>query len=237
MKIVGVGPIAIAVLLASASYLNASIITETITGTVTTGTDNAGVFGPMGANLAGEAVTVTYMLNTSVLAMDGLYESTPSTFEALISFANDGAITNTITVGGSTFTQTQNAGSREEFSTTMLSTGSDVNPVLFNSTSGTGSSIDIHSTATYQFGVLLGNPKPFLDQVSADATQVKVGIDTSNGSFTFQTDLTIQPNAVVIPEPTPFIVLALAGVFLVAVRSGLVTPRNWSGGSRAGRYR
>jgi hypothetical protein len=214
MKVV-TGAIVVLTLVAGTS-LNAATITETITGTLAAGIDNAAIFGPQGANLAGKTATITYILNSSVLAMDGLYASNPPTLEQLTSFANDGALTNIITVGGTTFTQTQSAGTEEEFSTTKLGTGSEVMSTLFNSGTGLGSSITIQSNAPYQFGVLLGNPKPFLDQVTAGATQVMVGIDTFNGSFGFQTDLTLIPVAT--PEPSSFVLLIATGLLLTTVR-------------------
>src|SRR5207253_510768 len=86
----------------------------------------------------------------------------------------------------SSATRVQGVGGQETFLTQRDGAGSFVESLLFNPTTGIGSSITVNSSAAYQFPVLLGNPKAFLDLVSAGATSVNVGIDLQGGAF--QTD-------------------------------------------------
>jgi hypothetical protein len=190
MKIIATCSCCLAALLSSVTGLHAAVITETVSGTIAAGTDYAGVFGPAGANLAGDAATVTYMFNPSVLAADGFYETTAPTFESLFGFENDEAITNTITVNGTTYTQTTSANGEEQFITQDVAGVTTVPPfsnsvsetVVDNLTSGFNSDILTYSTALYQYPTLLGNPQPFLDEISATYTEIYAAVGTINSA-------------------------------------------------------
>ena len=206
MKAVRIGMFCLAALLSPATGLYASIITETVSGTIGSGIDNAGIFGPQGANLAGDAATVTYMFNPSVLVADGgLYTPVASTSETLSGTVNDGVLTNTITVNGTTFAQTNTPSVTVHFSTSEFGSGTLVDSLI----GGLGSEIKIYSGTPYQYPTLLVNPKPFLDLVSATATSITVGIDNSEGQTDF--DLTPTPS-VTTPEPSSFSLLMVAGL-------------------------
>ncbi|HEY1340581.1 MAG TPA: PEP-CTERM sorting domain-containing protein [Bryobacteraceae bacterium] len=222
MKIVGVGLCGLVALLSSGTGLHAAIITETVSGTIQNGIDNAGVFGLPGANLAGSPASVTFTLDTSLLAADGLYTSLPGFTEQLFNDGaiGDGALTNSITVNGATYALTQSSGAQERFMTQVEGSGSLVTSVIAGLGTGNGSSITIHSSAAYQFPVLLGNPKPFLDLAAANATSVNVGIDLQGGAF--ETDLIIvvpggggEGGGGPVPEPSSVSMFLGAGLFTV----------------------
>jgi hypothetical protein len=185
--------------------------------------DNAGIFGPAGANLTGDAATVTYMFDPSVLAADGFYEATAPTFESLYGFANDGAITNIITVNGVSFTQTTSPNGQEQFITqnvagltTVPANSNSVSSSFVNNlTSGLTSDILIYSTALYEYPTLLGNPQPFLDEISAMPTGVDAIIGQINGPD--EADFFLAPTVITTPEPSSFGPVMLAPLFVSAI--------------------
>lgn len=220
MKIVKIVALLFFSLLSSSIRLSASTITETFSGTLSSGIDNVGIFGPKGASLAGDTATVTYMLNAPLLAADGLYQTISPTEESLYATANDGALSESITVNGITFTQTTTAGGQEQITTEKVGTGSLVSTSLYNSSTAAGMSFQFQSTAPYQYPTLLSNPQSFLNQVTAAIMSVSVGIDTEGGNF--ETDIVITPGATVggatSPEPSSFGLVLLAGLAVLPIR-------------------
>ena len=222
MKIASVGILRLVMLLTCTAGLYAETITETINGTILSGIDNAGVFGAPGVNLAGAAATFTFILNRTVLVTDGLYTSSAGITEHLFNATvADGAITNSITVHGTTFTLTQTAGGEETFLTQRIGGGSLVESLLFNPISGVGSNITVNSNTPYQFPTLLGSPKSFLDLVSATVTSVNVDIDLQGGAF--ETDLILTP-LTPIPEPSSLRLWMLLG----ALSLYIIRKKRWS---------
>jgi hypothetical protein len=215
MKVATLGFIGVTALLSTATTLHADIITETLNGTVLTGIDNAAIFGPLGANLAGNPITATFTFNRTQLIADGIYSSAAGIQEQIFNGTiTDGALTETITVHGVTFTLTQGANGMETILTQKDGAGSSIESILFNTTTGTGASITIHSSTPYQFPTLLGNPKPFFDSVASTATSVVVGIDLQGGAF--QTDIVI--TAITTPEPSTISLWMVAGGALLVLR-------------------
>jgi hypothetical protein len=227
MSIVGAGIFGIfclAALLSSGTGLYADVITETVSGTIGGGIDYAGIFGPPGANLTGDAATVTYMFDPTLLAADGFYEATAPTLESLYGFTNDEAITNLITVNGTTYTQTTSLSGQEQFITQNVA-GLTTVPAFSNSvsssfvnnlTSGLASDILTYSTTPYQYPTLLGNPKPFLDAVSATPTAVDVIISNIN-SGAEEAEFVLTPTFAPTPEPSSFGLLTVAVLFVGAI--------------------
>jgi hypothetical protein len=171
----------------------------------------------LGANLAGASITASFSLNLTQLIADGIYSSAPPTQEQIFNGTfSDGALSETITVHGVPFTLTQGANGLETIVTQKDGTGSIIETILFNSTSGVGASITVHSSTPYQFPTLLSNPKPLFDQVAGTATSISVGIDIQNGAF--ETDIVIF--AITSPEPTSItlFVAGAASLLLVSKR-------------------
>lgn len=216
MKIVRIVALLFVPLLSSATRLNASTIAETFSGTISSGIDNAGIFGAKGESLVGQTATITYFLNSPLLAADGLYQTFPLIAESLYATTNDGALAESITVSGSTFTQSTTAGGQEQITTEKFGTGSLVLTNLYNSTTGMGLGFQFQSATPFQYPTLVSNPQLFLNQVASATTSVNVAIDMDGGNL--ETDIIIATSNVAgltAPEPSSF------GLVLAAVLATL----------------
>jgi len=198
----------------------ADIVMSVLTGTVISGTDNAAVFGTPGANLAGDSISVSFSIDLGLLRPNAIYLPNPGQSEELFNPGiADGAITNTITVNGKTFTLTQQgAGGMEEFLLQKDGAGSLAESLLFNPLTGMGDSIIIHASTPYQFGVMLipGDSQPFVTLIDSTALTGNVGIDIQSGAF--QTDIVLKvtspPPPSNVPEPGSAGLLAGVLIFL-----------------------
>ena len=102
-------------LLGFASAAEAGIIVLSFDGTVTNGTDSAGLFGAEGTNLLGDTFSFSVTYDTSAIATalsndtNGSYEGSSGTnYANYYDLANDGAVTASITIGGTTFSEENN---------------------------------------------------------------------------------------------------------------------------------
>ncbi len=93
-----------------------TIVSEALTGTtIVSGSynniDNLGVFGPAGADLTGSAIQVTFsydvdLMNTAATnATNGSSYALASGYEAWGDYANDGAVSQRVTIDGNTYSQ------------------------------------------------------------------------------------------------------------------------------------
>src|ERR1700733_8700834 len=83
----------------------ASVITETFTAFINSGTDSAGAFGAAGANLAGDTVTFSFSYNTVLLqaainaGTDGSSQYfSASNYDEYADEALDSAVTDSVTI-------------------------------------------------------------------------------------------------------------------------------------------
>jgi PEP-CTERM motif len=217
--------------LSMAGLAHASSFTVTVSGTIVGSEDPAGIFGAPGASLVGDAATVTYIFNPSLLAADGSYETTAPTTESLFGFKNDEALTNIITVNGTMFTQTTSVNSEEQFQTSNVAGLTTVPPLsnsvsestVVNLTSNLTSDILTYSTTPYQYPTLLENPQPFLDEIAATPTLVIVDIiNDSNGAVEASFALSTAT-----PEPSSFSLLMLGLLFVGAITYRQKRKNQW----------
>lgn len=210
--------VAVGLVLFFAGAAPAATIIETLTGTISSGTDNASLFG--GGNLAGDAASVTFTVNPSILAADGLYETLAPTFEALVDTANDMGLTIAITVNGTTYSLGQTAGGQETFSTQQVGSGTSIGANLFNPTTGNGLNVTLQSSAAYQYNTLLNNPQPFLTLATNAATSLTVDIVSSGGNF--ETQFVVPgpaggggPGGTPVPEPGSIGLVIISGLIVL----------------------
>jgi len=103
--------------IAFSGVAQASVITETFTAFVNSGTDSTGSFGAAGANLAGDTVTFSFSYNT-VLLQEAISAHTfgssqsfsASNYNEYEDFAGDSAITESVTINSHTLAIASNAG-------------------------------------------------------------------------------------------------------------------------------
>jgi hypothetical protein len=88
---------------------HASVITENFTAFINSGGDSVGAFGAVGANLAGETVTFSFSYNAVLLQADGIEYSSPFLYDEYVDTAEDGAITESVTINSQTLAMTSNA--------------------------------------------------------------------------------------------------------------------------------
>jgi hypothetical protein len=93
----------------------ASVLTETFTGFINSGTDSVGAFGAAGANLAGDTVTFSFGYNTVLLqaavnaGTDGSGDYVnPSNYNEYLDNAGDSAFTESVTINSQTFAVVSN---------------------------------------------------------------------------------------------------------------------------------
>jgi hypothetical protein len=89
---------------------HASVITENFTAFINSGGDSVGAFGAVGANLAGETVTFSFSYNAVLLQADGIEYSSPFLYDEYVDTAEDGAITESVTINSQTLAIASNAG-------------------------------------------------------------------------------------------------------------------------------
>jgi hypothetical protein len=89
----------------------ASVLTETFTGLINSGTDGVGAFGVAGASLAGDAATFSFSYDTGLLQADvnagtdgSQVASSPTIYDEYIDYAGDSAIAESITINSQTLT-------------------------------------------------------------------------------------------------------------------------------------
>jgi hypothetical protein len=95
----------------------ASVITESFTASIISGTDSVGAFGAAGASLAGDTVTFSFSYNTVLLqaainaGTDGSSQYfSASNYNEYVDNAADSAVTESVTIDSQTFAITSNAG-------------------------------------------------------------------------------------------------------------------------------
>jgi hypothetical protein len=197
-----------------------SVLTETFTALITSGTDSVGAFGAAGANLAGDTVTFSFGYNTVLLqadvnaGTDGSFEYVyPSNYNEYVDEAGDSAVTETVTIDSQTFTiaNTSSGYPNEGYvlGCTPVCSGGD-GLFIVHAQIGSGASIQtsVYTTQDYslsdnlfsQTGVnaLFGGGVTTGDiQISDGFTEDVLALtDVSTGSAT--------------PEPTTWISLALS---------------------------
>lgn len=126
---------------------SAATITETIQSTIAagppidgdaTGVDLAGLFGPTGASLVGDAVTFSYSYDPVLMTANGQY-STSTSFgipsEQIYDYANDSAVTVSVTINSQTYSMTSNDDTLE-YATDYLFDGNTYSEVGVESQDG-----------------------------------------------------------------------------------------------------
>lgn len=90
--------------------VSAATISETLTGTVTSGIDAAGLFGAANTDLTGSAFSLTYSYNLTLLNTNGSYFTDGSSLEVFHDNTTDGAALESITINALTYSMTTVAG-------------------------------------------------------------------------------------------------------------------------------
>jgi hypothetical protein len=95
----------------------ASVLTESFTAFINSGTDGVGAFGAAGANLAGDTVTFSFSYNTVLLqaaisaGTDGSSQYfSASNYNEYVDYAGDSAVTESVTINSQTLAIASNAG-------------------------------------------------------------------------------------------------------------------------------
>jgi hypothetical protein len=96
------------VAVAFSGVAQASVITESFTGSIISGSDNMGAFGAVGANLAGDTVTFSFSYDTGPL--EGNEYTVPFSFEQYTDDAGDSAFAESVTINSQTFAMTSGSG-------------------------------------------------------------------------------------------------------------------------------
>jgi hypothetical protein len=208
----------------------ASVVTETFTGLINSGIDNAGTFGAAGGNLAGDSVTFSFSYDTGLLeaamnaSTDGSGEYVyPSYYDEYVDYAADSAVTESVTINSQTLAITSNAGNGIVYGcTAAFCEGGEATFTTYAQIAGSGAYIETNLITNYSTGDNL------LSQTDIDAlvNEVMTGtIDIDNGSAQDTLAIGNVYAGSATPEPTTWISLALgfAMVGLLKRRHGLVT--------------
>jgi hypothetical protein len=196
----------------------ASVVTETFTGLVTSGIDNAGTFGAAGASFAGDSVTFSFSYDTGLLqaavnaGTDGSAEySSPPDYDLYFDYAGDSAFTESVTINSQTLTianSSSNSGyAFLEGCTAAQCSGDGL--LATEAQVGSGAHIEtvVNATQTYSVG------DDLLDQTEVDAL-VAGGVTTgdiyiSDGASPDAMEISNVSELPATPEPTTWISLAL----------------------------
>ena len=99
------------VAVAFSGVAHASVVTETFTGFINSGTDNGGNFGVAGASLTGDTIAFSFSYDTGLLqadvnaGTDGSAEYLyPGTDDVYVDYAGDSAFSESVTINSQTVT-------------------------------------------------------------------------------------------------------------------------------------
>jgi hypothetical protein len=203
---------ALGALLSTSAF--ADIVKETYTGTVSSGVDNAGFFGPNNADLSGLAYTATYVFDTAVPG--AAKNSVGGTFFTYGGGVNTPAVSAAMTINGHTFTT--NGLGHAELDASNMSSGS----------------FRTYAQANAAFGSQFDNfletqdpAAPYPTSLSSPFTYTYLAVGTSSAYGTFKIGgdwLSLSPTTVTltaaVPEPSTWamMILGFAGVGFMAYR-------------------
>jgi hypothetical protein len=203
---------ALGALLSTSAF--ADIVTETYTGTVSSGFDNAGFFGSYNADLSGLAYTATYVFDTAVPG--AAQYGSGGTFFTYGGGVNTPAVSAAMTINGHTFTT--NGLGHAELDASNMSSGS----------------FRTYAQANAAFGSQFDNfletqdpAAPYPTSLSSPFTYTYHAVGTSSAYGTFKIGgdwLSLSPTTVTltaaVPEPSTWamMILGFAGVGFMAYR-------------------
>jgi hypothetical protein len=201
---------ALGALLSTSAF--ADIVTETYTGTVRSGVDNAGFFGSNNADLSGLAYTATYVFDTAVPG--AAHYGLGGIFFTYGGGVNTPAVSAAMTINGHTFTT--NGLGHAELDASNMSSGS----------------FRTYAQANAAFGNQFDNfletqdpAAPYPTSLSSPFTYTYLAVGTSSAYGTFKIgldQLSLSPTTVTltaaVPEPSTWamMILGFAGVGFMA---------------------
>jgi hypothetical protein len=185
----------------------ASVLTESFTAFINSGTDGVGAFGAAGANLAGDTVTFSFSYNTVLLQTDGIEYSSPFLYDEYVDNAEDGAITESVTINSQTVAMTSNAGSATVLGCMVAQCGSTGPQFVTYAENASSGYIETNLYTNYSVG------DDLLSQSEIDALVGREGttgtIYVYNGSTQDALAISNVSADSATPEPTTWISLAL----------------------------
>jgi len=154
------------------------------------------------ADLSGKSVTFQFSVDMTLLRADGFYSDSVGLLEQIINAGlGDGAVTNSITINGITFSVTQVAGGTEFIQTQKEGPGSLLRTLVNNTDKG--ADFVFHSTTPYQdpkLGAGQGG-QAYADLIVSTLTHGNIGLDLLNASL--EDDLVVTLSTTVTHMPTP----------------------------------
>jgi len=190
----------------------ASVLTETFTGFINSGTDGLAAFGAANANLAGDTVTFSFSYNTVLLQADvnartdgSAQYFSASNYDEYEDYAGDSAVTESVTINSQTLAIASNAGTGIVEGCTAAECGDGL--LLTLAQAGSGAYIENILYTNYSTSDNL------FSQTEVDAL-FGGGVTTGdiyiyNGSTEDGLDLSNVSESSATPEPTTWISLAL----------------------------
>jgi hypothetical protein len=189
----------------------ASVLTESFTAFINSGTDNAGAFGAAGANLAGDTVTFSFSYNIGLLqadvnaGTDGSAEYIePSYYNEYVDYAGDSVVTESVTINSRTVTIANSSSNPDDGSVlgcaATLCGGDGIFTVYAQISSGASIETQLSTTQNYLTSDNLLSQTEVNALVRGGVTTGDISITNSSGSDTL---------AIGAPEPTTSISLAL----------------------------
>ncbi len=193
----------------------ASVITETFTGVLNSGIDNAGTFGAVGASFAGDTVTFSFSYDTGLLEADVIAGANGSAqylepdYDKNHDLPGDSAFTERVNINSQTHTTTSNSGLGYLEACTAANCGGADGQFVTVAQLGGGASIEtnIDTTQNYSTG------DDLLSQTDVDAL---VGGGVTTGVIYISDGAPVETLGVsnvsaesATPEPTTWISLAL----------------------------
>jgi hypothetical protein len=196
----------------------ASVVTETFNGLITSGIDNAGTFGAAGASFAGDSVTFSFSYDTGLLqaavnaGTNGSAEYlNPPDYDLYFDYAGDSAFTESVTINSQTLTianSASNSGYAFFEGCTAAQCGGD-GLLASKAQIGSGAYIEtvVNTTQNYSVGDDLLNQTEVDALVGGGVTTGEITISDGGSPDTLEISNVSELPAT--PEPTTWISLAL----------------------------
>jgi hypothetical protein len=196
----------------------ASVLTETFTAFINSGTDSVGAFGAAGANLAGDTVTFSFSYNTVLLQADvnagtdgSVQDFLASSYNEYVDYAGDSAVTESVTINSQTLTIANTGSYPYYYGDVYGCTACGGADGLFSAFAQTGSGAyietNVYTTQNYSTSDNLFSQTEVNALVASGVTTGSINI--YNGSVEDELAISNVSTGSATPEPTTWISLAL----------------------------